>query len=227
MKITCINPDHIDANPSMEVYPERAYCFSCGFSCKIEDLDLSPELLQIQKKEKEDILSTISYIKTLPLRPHRGLEFPTNNNGYYIVYPGEVYYKKRMYTGDRRYIGPVGASAPLYMAHKDFDSLTIIEGEINLLSLQKAGVVNTSICSPGSAGNITKFYTEYLRYSRITCIFDYDRAGVIAGWKLRELLKQHGRRVELVALKQDFNDILQAQGVNGIKETVKAENLVL
>ena len=30
-KIKCINPDHNDENPSMHIYEDHAYCFSCGY----------------------------------------------------------------------------------------------------------------------------------------------------------------------------------------------------
>lgn len=228
MKINCVNPDHKDANPSMEVYPERAYCFSCGFSCKTEDLDLPPDALRNQKRHTEDIVSTIRYIRTLPLQARRGLEFHTNGRGFYIVYPNDEYYKLRLFQGDSRYLSPTGTSAPPYLIHKSYQKLIIVEGEINLLSLQKAYPEHkATLCSPGSAGNLSKFLNLYLRYKDIWAIVDYDRAGVLAGVMLKQNLKQHGKRVHLVALDQDLNDTLQSSGVDGVRQQIKAENLVM
>lgn len=215
MKVTCTNPDHKDSRPSMELYESGGFCFSCGwFDSGVEG--------RPTKKVAEDIVSSIAYIKSLPLQPQRGLELHTNSTGFYILYPNGSYYKKRMFTGSNRYISPKGVSSPLYMVCKSSKKLIIFEGELNLLSFQKAYPNHTaSLCSPGSAGNICKFLNIYLQFPQIRCIVDYDRAGVLAGVALKNQLKQQGRQMELIALDQDLNDILQTRGTDGIK----AENL--
>jgi DNA primase len=37
-KTHCVNPDHGDANPSMQVYEDHVYCFACGFHGDVTDV---------------------------------------------------------------------------------------------------------------------------------------------------------------------------------------------
>jgi 5S rRNA maturation endonuclease (ribonuclease M5) len=226
MKVLC--PNHEDTNPSMYVYPERAYCFVCNFSCPSEEV-LNGEEIQKLKKEPEDIQETIRYIKTLRKVYHRKLEFYSNGQGYYIIWPNGSYYKFRRYTGDTRYYGPVGHKTPLFVLKDEgYKTLFIVEGEINALSFKQAYVQDEwTVCSPGSATELPRHLEFYLRFNDIYVIVDKDPAGVVWGLKLKNELLSRGKKVQLVALEKDLNDIWQETGKEGIEETLRKEGLDL
>lgn len=220
-KIHC--PKHKDDNPSMHIYKTHGFCFTCKALIPIDRLDVDRE--QLIKKEPENVTETYRYIRSCEIRNIRGLQLHADNEGYYIVWPGMAFYKKRFFRGDIRYLGPRGTRAPL-LTYKTRDSstLVLVEGELNLYSLSAAysdpkGV----LASPGSANELMRHLSIYLTYKTIYIIVDKDAAGVIAGIRLKMSLLKNKKEVYLIALERDFNDILQSDGVEGVKKWCEKE----
>lgn len=220
MKINC--PVHNDNTPSMEIYETHGHCFSCGAHVSLEELGLAKEE-HPKKKEKENVEETLAYISRLPKLEQRGLALHSDAQGYYIVWPGKDYFKYRRYSvldGGVRYMGPRGHKAPLFWikSEQKVDSVIIIEGELNALSL-KAAYPNAAfdIVSPGSATELGRHIESYLNYTNIVVFVDDDSAGIANGLVLKDELIKRGKTVVLVTLEKDFNDILQSEGVEGIK----------
>lgn len=223
MKILCTL--HQDNNPSMHVYPEWSYCFVCGGRIKTETLGLKVPVVE----RPFDIDAMLAYIKTLTIKTVRGLQLPDNSTGYYIVWPNAKFYKKRMYSGHSRYIGPPKMRPPLFKLPRIESRsriLTIVEGELNALSLKEA-FPSATIYSPGSATELMRHYNEYLPFKYIYVIVDKDAPGVAYGLQLRNRLQKDGKHAKLIAVEEDFNDVLVERGVEGLKETFKKEALGL
>lgn len=222
MKILC--PNHKDSTPSLHLYDERAWCFVCNYSCPIEEVATAEQRIKI-RKEPTDVRASIEFIKTLPVRKIRGLQFPVNDTGFYIVWPNLSFYKKRL-TGERtRYLGPRGIRPPIFSyTGSNKEILVLVEGEINCMSLREAfPSTKITVASPGSASQFNQFVPFYLTYKTIYCIVDKDAAGVANGVVLKRELMKSQKRVELVALEMDFNDVLVESGTDGIKQKVKQE----
>lgn len=226
MKIKCLNPKHKDDTPSMEVYPDWLHCFSCGYRVRSDGVISEEEIENLKKKQKEpeNIEDRIRFIHSLPRQAVRGLSLPIDTSGYYIVWPTGTYYKYRITTGGQnRYIGPRGHKAPLFeLDIKSKETLVVIEGEINALSLSESlqdhQLRTIGICSPGSATELTRHLNIYLTYPRIIVIVDKDIPGVKNGLKLKELLIKKGKRVQLLACENDINEILQEKGKGGVQD---------
>lgn len=214
MKIHCTNPNHKDADPSMSVYEDGGFCHACGY------LDRSVADSDAPKREKENVEEKIEYIKSLPRVQVRGLTLPCDSQGFYILWPGEDYYKQRLTGGvETRYLGPVGTRPPLLKILGDpRKAVAVVEGELNALSLLAGGYTGT-IASPGSATNMINFLQEYLQlgYS-FAIVVDRDAAGVAAGVELKRELQKRGKRVRLIAVAKDLNQLLQDEGKEGVKK---------
>ncbi len=220
-KIKCPNPSHDDQTPSFHLYEDGGYCFVCGYTEKGQ--------YEVKKKEKENIEESIRAIKALPKVLIRELEFHADRSGYYIVWPDGSYYKKRLYDGRVRYIGPVGHKAPLLVLGGKAEALVIVEGEINALSLHHSleGVLlpKRSIVSPGSASEFQRHLDTILTIVCKTAIVvvDKDPAGVAAGVELKRELMKHGKRVQLIACDRDINQMLQDGGKQEVQQWWKEE----
>lgn len=218
-KILC--PAHEDTRPSLHVYPDGAFCFVCGYSTRTTT--------SVYDSEKEKIADTLEYINGLPLDTIRGLQFPRDDLGYYILWPDLSFYKKRLFESHKiRYVAPKGHTAPLfsYKPTKEWP-LAIVEGEINAISLKKAIPEGLNIVSPGGITQFLKYLDKYLYYNKIYVIVDKDDVGLAYGTQLKEQLLIKGKNTSLVALEKDFNDILVEYGINGIKETLKEKKVDL
>lgn len=212
-KILC--PYHEDTNPSMHVYEKYAHCFVCGARMAItKSGDIKDRALV-----REDIAKSLLNILLLPKTTIRGLELYSDRDGYYLLWPRGNYYKKRLWKGKSRYIGPKGHTPPLMSFDIPYqDRLVIVEGELNAMSLNLCGI-KAVICSPGSATNLMRYIKDYLRYSEVCVIVDYDEPGVANGALLRDELLKHGKRVQLIAMEdRDLNDILQEEGKEGVRK---------
>lgn len=213
----------------MHLYPDTAHCFVCNLTIPIEEVLNEEEIKQIKKQApKENIAETIQYIKTLPTKTIRGLELPYVGQDYFILWPDGSYYKRRV-QGKCRYVGPKGHRPGLFVLGRIPEDrsrrvLCVVEGEVNSLSLDLAITGSgLSIVSPGSANSLLDHVSYYLKYDRIIIVVDKDPAGVYNGVKLRDLLKTKGKRVDLIALDQDFNDTLQQSGPKGVKDQFLSE----
>lgn len=214
MRITCTNPNHSDDTPSMTVYSDGAYCFACGW------IDSSTVDLKSKSKTTENIEETFEYIQSLPTKSIRELTLPFDDSGYYILWPTSNYYKKRLWLSGTRYLGPRGHRAPLLELGQPGNRVIVVEGELNALSLQL--IYPGKIVSPGSATEFTRHSKQLLTIGSIfTIVVDRDIPGVVAGLKLQNFLRQNGKRVKLVAIEEDYNQILQDRGKDGLREAIK------
>lgn len=233
MKIRCINPNHKDSTPSLHVYSDSMYCFVCGYYSNSLEVAIKSgevtieEIKKLKEKEPENVEEKIKEIQKLRTSKVRGLHLPSDQTGYYIVWPDKTYYKLRRYDDRPRYVGPRGVRAPIFWLRSvslRSKVCVITEGELNALSLKQAFPDHRfDIVSPGSANELSRHTSFYTRYDKLYIFVDRDPAGVYNGIRLKEALTEKGKRVILVALEKDFNDILQESGTQGIKETLRKE----
>ena len=219
MKRKC--PAHKDTNPSLHVYPDHTYCYVCGYRGKPEEILSQSEFLNL-RAEPTDIPEMVEYINGLPKTNIRGLYLPTDNTGFYILWPDNKFYKKRVFTGKNRYIGPRGHKVPPLILKGHSKNLVIVEGELNALSLKQVGVAAT-IISPGSATELTKHLPKYLTFDNISIIVDKDIPGVVWGLQLKDELIKHNKRIELITLETDYNETLQKEGEAGLFKKYKKD----
>lgn len=226
IKILC--PSHQDTNPSLEIYSDGCFCFVCGYTCSLDEINVDPAKVY---REPTNVPAEIARIQGLPRTEIRGLQLPYDDTGYYIVWPDKSFYKKRWFRGDTRYTGPRGVKPPLFLYPGEHrEKVVVVEGEINAMSLQLA-YPNTkvTIVSPGSVTNIVKpeLHNYCLKCDSTYAIVDYDPAGVIYGMEFKNQLLKKGKRVELIPLKQDLNDVLITRGVSGIKEVIEKQDVAM
>lgn len=217
-KIKCPNPKHNDENPSAHIYEDGIYCFSCGYYEKGE--------YEAERKQPEELLGKVEYIKSLSIHRIRGLDLPADDYGYYILWPDSNFYKLRTFNGTR-YLAPKGHQQPLLLLEGKNKDLVIVEGELNAMSLKKV-FPDLTVCSPGSATQLSVHYSKYLNLTNnnVIVIVDKDPAGVSAGISLKKELLKKRKKVRLIACERDLNEILQKDGEEGIKTWAK-ENLAL
>jgi hypothetical protein len=238
-------PFHQENTPSMVLYEEAYHCYGCGAHGPLKDLDnkVSGWENKVNKQPftrgaswktryREDLKKSLERISKLPVANIRGLDFPYDDSGYYIVYPTRDYYIKRSHSVDDpcKYKSPPGHKKPLYQLNTGTrDSvLVIIEGQLNALSAYHAySKISTNgklvIVSPGAATDLNKqdLITYYLQYDKICIIVDRDAAGGIEGKALKDYLYKKGKRVRLVPMERDFNEILVQDGINSVYEELK------
>jgi len=207
---------HDDHTPSMRIYGNWAHCYTCGAHVPSSEVVNGDYILPTQSVVKTDVGAAIARIKTLPTKLIRGLELPYDNTGYYILWPLDQYYKRRTTSGLSRYIAPAGINPPLFQYESKSKHLLIVEGELNAISLYNVVFGDYKVCSPGPATNFMKYIKHYLNYEKITIFADKDAPGVVFGDQLKQhLLKLH-KRVTLVLLDKDFNQVLQDEGEQGV-----------
>lgn len=230
-----ICPCHDDNRPSMTQYADSLYCWVCRARLTYEEYyKLTGQRMRAEvapDRPREDIDAGLRYIATLPKVSVRGLQFPTDDLGYYIVWPNAKYYKRRNYSDiGPKYLCPTGHRAPLLVANQPplTGLLLIVEGEINALSVAKA-CPELGVCSPGSAGDFTRkdFLTSYLAYSRQVLLMDEDDAGAIGAIGLSALLRPLSKDVQIMMFKKrakggqgDANEIYESQGKEALKEAI-------
>lgn len=230
-KIRCPDPDHDDSNASCAVYSDgTGYCFGC--SKYFRDL-ADPE--PAEPKYIEDINEKLAYIKTLPTASVRGLIFPFDSQGYYVVWPSGDYYKLRRFVNiDSRakYLSPSGHTKPLFKLScgKNSKNLLIVEGEINAMSLKSIAPA-CDILSPGSATGFTDptmVSSLHLlsHYDNILLCVDEDAAGLDAALKLKTMHTVSGLSaiVTIYLMEKDFNQLLTDYG-HEFKNKIKSMGL--
>lgn len=219
MKTLC--PNHNDTTPSFHNYENGGYCFVCGYT---EITNYKPKKIG-QIKSQSELQKEFEYIDSLSEKTIRGLNLRVDGEGFYILWPDRSYYKKRLFSGSVRYMGPKGVRSRLFIyTGEKQDTLAIVEGEINAMSLKKSipgsGI---TICSPGSVNSLSKYLQDYLRYKKIYVIVDNDAPGLAYGLDLKNKLLELRKNTTLVALEEDFNDLLVKYGSDGVKKAFQKE----
>jgi hypothetical protein len=220
MKVLC--PRHFEKTPSCELYPNGwAHCFSCNANFKYADI---PDA-EVVEPEPEDLEASLAYIEALPLKAIRGLEFPADRKGYYLIWPDRSYYKLRFFEGTPKYIGAKGHERGLFMARWGLDApLVLIEGEINALSVAKA-CPDLNVISPGSASDFSerrlKQGLRYIvNYSKILLVADRDGPGAEAVINGMSVLSNRVQGVKGHLMSPDANETLVSGGCEKLKEEI-------
>jgi len=220
-----------DNTASLTLYTDgRYYCFGCTASGKCSDLglDIQGEITNARPRPREDIRQSLERIANLPTKPIRGLNLPTDDSGYYIVWPDRSYYVKRFFdsaNSGRKYHSPSGHTKPLFQLTGTTDCLVVVEGQINALSIRSA-LPDLECCSPGGAGDFTKSeyagYRGYYRsFRKILILADADTPGLKAAYALsRALIKDGIPDVTFRLMKEDANDILTKYGAECLRQTI-------
>lgn len=221
MKINC--PFHKDDTASLQIYDDTYHCFGCAAHGSVKQLEaltstnyytFVQRYAKQKSQEKENIAEKLAIIRNLPKKLIRGFELPYDNIGYYIIYPDNKYYIKRVWEGDNanKYRSPIGHRKPLYIetagAGLDYDTtIYVIEGQLNAKTF---GRYNGEVCvSPGAATDLTRkdFIDYYAKYDNIVFVVDADAAGVINAIKAREKLLPLKKRVSIYPMQTDLNDL--------------------
>lgn len=203
MKILC--PNHEDTRPSMEVYENEnervGFCFVCHTRVV---LDGPPSN---NRRSPTNIRSALEYISTLPVERIRGFDLPVDSVGYYVLWPTRDFYKRRNFHDNPRYTSPRGVKAPLYEIKGKTETLVIVEGELNALSLSVSTKTDDTIVSPGSVANFGACLKVAKEYKRIVLVVDHDPAGIVYGCALKLELLKLGKRVSLITCETDYNEM--------------------
>lgn len=228
-KINCPAGTHEDRTPSCAVYEDGSgYCFSCQtYFNQVQSYSLT---IQSHGKtiQPDNLEEAFKYIDSLPHVEHRGLSFPYDNAGYYVVWPDKSYYKKRAWPAPDvvKYIGPKGHTAPWFIVvdRPTHQKLIFVEGEINALSL--ANVLGSdsgyNIISPGSLSGfvdsrLKKSCKLLSRYSKIILMLDSDR-GLEPALKCKRLLSELVPDIQIILMDEDWNDLLVKYGKEKAQE---------
>lgn len=225
-------PHHEEKTPSAVAYENNYYSFCCGRSGPLSELGLAPGE-RIEKTYVEDINSSIAAIRALPTQEIRGFQLHADDRGYYLLWPNDDYYKRRIYGADsgNKYRGPSGHSKPWFIAKtQESFVLALVEGEFNAMSLVSLEL-GIDVVSPGGAGD---FYSrtgkqellKCLQYSTIHVIVDSDAAGAQAAIETKAFLVANGHNdVRIHLVEKDFNDVHVEEGLENLREKVKALGL--
>lgn len=170
------------------------------------------------RRAPTDIASKLEYINSLPRGNYRGFDMPYDNQGYYILWPSRDYYKRRNFHGDPRYTAPRGVKQPLYEFKGKSDTIILVEGELNALSLAHSVGWNHTIASPGPAGNFILYGKTAQLYGNIILVVDHDPAGIVYGTALKNTLLKQGKRVKLVTCTVDYNEMYCSEGPEAVKQ---------
>lgn len=218
-KILC--PFHEEMTPSCVVYDTHYYCFSCNARGPLSAIGKKVKAVKADTNPPSDIAADIRRIKALPKDRIRGLDLHCDNNGYYVLWPNDAYYKYRTTQGQSKYLSPRGHKKPPYWANRASNrTLAIVEGELNAISLALADLP-IDVVSPGSATDFENYLPEQ-GYNDYIIVVDSDAAGVQAAIKSKSKLLAFTPNVSVILMSgQDVNDILVETG--GTYEEFKAK----
>lgn len=208
---------HAEETPSLVMYAKNYICYGCGKRGPLSELpaDLVPKEGERYEETKEDLQTSIRYIRSLPKERVRGLELHADKRGYFIVWPDDSYYKLRLYdpAAKAKYLGAKGHKPGVFWARRaGGKTLWVSEGEINALSL--AEVVSDDVCSVGGTSfftkeTLSKYLQTWVSYDKLIIVLDDDKAGNEALYKAREYLLYKVPFVEFMLIKKpDINDRL-------------------
>jgi len=214
-------PYHEEKTPSLVIYGKRFICYGCGKRGLSSDLGYANFEAHIPG-DPEDLSKTTSYIVSLPKKHIRALWFHADSSGYYLMFPGTHYYKKRLYGGRVKYVSPSGHKKPLFVARESGDALVIVEGEINALSIASV-CGNYAVCSPGGVGHFKspEYVNMYTQFDNVLIICDKDGPGALAAGALWGLLMGRGKEAKTLLMEKDANQVLVEDGENALEKAIR------
>jgi hypothetical protein len=220
---------HMESTPSLVLYEDHVYCYGCGKRASMQEYERIagsiPGNVARSPRRQEDLGKTLDYIYTLPRKTIRGFSLPYDDRGFYIVYPNEAYYVKRLWGNDaNKYRGPAGHKKPLFVPTNCTPNkpLFVVEGQLNAMSLAHS-CDTVATMSPGACTDLSKYESvKYcLQYDSICIIVDKDPAGVVGGLELKKALLKHGKRIVLLPLEADLNDTYIQGGKDAVNQYVQ------
>lgn len=227
-------PWHEDQTASLIKYPTQYYCHGAcdriytNDEVKAKGGEFFEDYEENEETVSEDLTDKLRYIQSLRRIEHRGFHFPTDEIGYYILYPGESYYKYRFFDPKDRpkYLGPRACGVPLFWARRTLNpALVVVEGEMNALSVAKA-FPEWDACSPGSWGNfdaknLRRYLSFFKRYSKLVVVLDRDGAGEKGLTRAKAFFKPYFPLSRYHLLEPDANEILLTQGEDGVRNALQ------
>jgi len=225
MKVRCPFPEHEDTNPSAYKYGNKIYCFVCnkGLALKEERGVYEKTELKKQKVSEYDI----SRIQSLPITNYRCLDLHSDGKFVYIIYPDGQYYRARNIHSNcsaSKYVSPKGVVKHyMYLPCENTDTLLLVEGEINALSIRKVNSKVSLLC-PGSATDFStatkKYQNEIKRFKKVIVTADKDTAGAKAVINALKVLRHLGVGLRHHLWTKDANDLL-IEGEEYLEREVK------
>lgn len=209
-RILC--PFHEESTPSCVVYHDHYRCYGCNASGPISALGSAVVGSSPVRLPPADLQADVARVSALPRAVVRGLSLPVDDTSYYILWPGNAFYKRRkFFPGDGpKYLCPRGHKKPLYFPRQEdrHDTLAVVEGELNALSLASIEPP-FDVCSPGGVGDFKEsLWPSLAGYKKYLLILDKDKPGLDAGKKMKEWLVRKTPYVELRLVSPDLNDML-------------------
>lgn len=228
-KILCIF--HNEQTPSMAIYSNGYHCYGCGASGPLSDLP-NYEVLRPKKKVIENLTESLDYVNSLPTKLIRGLELHYDQSGFYILWEGGTYYKKRLWDDARgKYRCPSGHNKPSFWLLRGYrkdplreaisrHALIVVEGEINALSIAETSI-EADIVSPGGVSEFEGFSSEVSGYNRVLVIADEDAPGMNAAFELEYTLIEAGVNASSYLMRRDANEVLVTNGKEALQDEIE------
>lgn len=224
-KIIC--PFHSEKTASLVVYEHTYKCFGCGVSGPNSALLGAYDIpLMAPVTPKEDLKHSIRGIQRLMVGQFRGFALPANGNSYYLVWPGEIFYKKRLLQGEPKYKCPSGHKVPLFVARARGRAIVVIEGEFNAMSVAKC-CPDLAVVSPGGSNHFESDYTmlnhltRVLSFNKVLVVADKDPAGAKAIAGFYKQLKLRGRECITLLMGKDANQVMLEDGEDKLREIIE------
>lgn len=223
MKINC--PYHQDDTASLQIYEDGYFCFGCGKGGSFSSSKLP--FKSYRKPLPENAALTIkNTISKLPTKEIRGLNLPYDSTGYYLVFPNQTYYIKRLWDADSgsKYYSPKGVVKPVYDNVVGHKTLVVIEGQINCATAISIGSdLACDYMSPGGCSDLIKpkLLNYFLPYETVIVIVDKDAVGVASALMFKDNLHKAGKKCFIHAMPTDLNDILVNHGKDKAREELK------
>lgn len=225
MRLIC--PFHSEKTPSLIIYGQHYKCYGCGRSGNTSELPGGSGPLFVEPpKVREDLSRSLQVIKSYPKADHRGFSLHATNKAFYLIWPGDIFYKRRLLEGEPKYRCPSGHQVPLFVARAEGDAVVIVEGEFNALSIAKA-CPGIAVLSPGGANHFESDYTtlshltRILSFSKVLIVADKDPAGAKAIAGLYKHLKLRGRECMTLLMDRDANEVMLTDGEEKLREIIR------
>lgn len=235
-KIHCPKHPFPEKTASCDInYDTNRYkCWGCGAAGWLDELGLGNGSRKRVAGDvyKEDMVDSLKYIESLPVKVIRGVSIKASDDNMYIVWPNGDYYKSRSLTTDKgsKYKCPAGHKKPLFYLKRSKGmswwarALILVEGELNALSIREVAPW-IDIISPGGTADILasvkKDLNIYRMYSSILVMVDADPPGTAAGLTASAALRDAGIKTYLHTMNKDANERLVQDGAKALEEDIR------